>query len=358
MALPSRCPGHQYRVAMTTRVRRLRSLPFVPSFLALAVVLSACGGEGQEAEGGGDDGATSSEATDEGGTEAFAVAELADPAGNDVGTVEFTEVESGVEVTVSVQGFTSGFRGLAVHENPVCEAQSENEDGVVGDFMSAGGHLPGDAQDSGVAEGEQTPEDTAEDAPEGTAENTAENSEDAEAQGEQEETAGQTGQIDPLEEPEQPAPEQPGADEPVAPEQPAPEQPAPEQAPEQEQAPEEETVPEEEAVPEEVEEAEESAGEDEIEHPEHAGDLPNLLITEAGEGSLTVVSDRLTRQAVEAGVSVIITAEPGNFAQIDERYAPQGPDAQTLVDGDAGERSACGVAGESAEDSADGAEED
>lgn len=218
MALPSRCPGHQYRVAMTTRVSRLRSLPFVPSFLALAVVLSACGGEGQEAEGGGDDGATSSEATDEGGTEAFAVAELADPAGNDVGTVEFTEVESGVEVTVSVQGFTSGFRGLAVHENPVCEAQSENEDGVVGDFMSAGGHLPGDAQESGVAEGEQTPEDTAE--------NTAENSEDTEAQGEQEETAGQTGQIDPLEEPEQP-----GADEPVAPEQPAPEQPAPEQAP-------------------------------------------------------------------------------------------------------------------------------
>ena len=40
-----------------------------------------------------------------------------------------------------------------------------------------------------------------------------------------------------------------------------------------------------------------------------------------------------------------------NYANVDERYAPDGPDEDTMKTGDAGDRALCGVVGEGGEDS-------
>lgn len=86
-------------------------------------------------------------------------------------------------------------------------------------------------------------------------------------------------------------------------------------------------------------------GGDDAEHPEHAGDLPSLYVTEAGLGFLTTVTDRFAVQdlADDDGSAVMIHSGPDNFANIPERYAPDGPDEDTLGTGDAGSRLACGV---------------
>lgn len=80
-------------------------------------------------------------------------------------------------------------------------------------------------------------------------------------------------------------------------------------------------------------------------HGDHTGDLPSLYVAENGEGQLITVTDRLTADELldEDGSAVIVHADPDNFAHIPERYAPQGPDEQTLGTGDAGDRLACGV---------------
>jgi len=81
------------------------------------------------------------------------------------------------------------------------------------------------------------------------------------------------------------------------------------------------------------------------EHPEHAGDLPVLLVQESGDGHLTVHTDRLTAEDVddEDGSAMMIHSKPDNYANIPERYAADGPDAETIKAGDAGDRLACGV---------------
>ncbi|MEX5257751.1 superoxide dismutase family protein [Kocuria arenosa] len=82
------------------------------------------------------------------------------------------------------------------------------------------------------------------------------------------------------------------------------------------------------------------------EHPEHTGDLPALLVTEDGLGFLTTVTDRFGVQdlvADEDGSAVMIHSGPDNYANVPERYAPDGPDEATLGTGDAGTRLACGV---------------
>jgi superoxide dismutase, Cu-Zn family len=87
-------------------------------------------------------------------------------------------------------------------------------------------------------------------------------------------------------------------------------------------------------------------GGEDAEHPDHRGDLPDLLVTEEGTGFLTTVTDRFGVQdlvADEDGSAVMVHSGPDNHANVPERYAPDGPDEATLGTGDAGSRLACGV---------------
>lgn len=79
-------------------------------------------------------------------------------------------------------------------------------------------------------------------------------------------------------------------------------------------------------------------------HP-HAGDLPSLLVAKNGTAKLTVTTDALTPELLLGtdGASLIVHEGRDNFANILERYAPEGPDQDTLKTGDAGARFACGV---------------
>ena len=80
-------------------------------------------------------------------------------------------------------------------------------------------------------------------------------------------------------------------------------------------------------------------------HAGHAGDQPPLLVLEDGAGQLTFRTDRYAlAELLDAdGSAVIVHALPDNFANIPERYAPNGPDETTRATGDAGGRIACGV---------------
>lgn len=80
-------------------------------------------------------------------------------------------------------------------------------------------------------------------------------------------------------------------------------------------------------------------------HPDHGGDLPALLVNSSGEGRMTVVTDRIDESEIfdDDGSAIIIHENADNYANIPERYAPDGPDEDTLSTGDAGGRQACGV---------------
>ena len=86
-------------------------------------------------------------------------------------------------------------------------------------------------------------------------------------------------------------------------------------------------------------------GGDDARHPEHAGDLPALLVMESGEAKLTFQTDRLTRDNLmdDDGSALMIHSDPDNYANIPERYAADGADEDTRSTGDAGSRLACGV---------------
>ncbi|PZR53438.1 superoxide dismutase [Xylanimonas oleitrophica] len=86
-------------------------------------------------------------------------------------------------------------------------------------------------------------------------------------------------------------------------------------------------------------------GADDDDHGAHAGDLPPIYVTEDGEGSLVTRTDRLTQDELfdDDGSAVMVHAGRDNFANVPERYAPDGPDEDTLATGDAGDRIACGV---------------
>lgn len=88
-------------------------------------------------------------------------------------------------------------------------------------------------------------------------------------------------------------------------------------------------------------------GEDDADHPDHAGDLPVLLVKEDGTATMSVVTDRVDEQMLtdDDGAAVIVHADEDNYGNVPERYLdPEGePDEDTAATGDAGPRLACGV---------------
>lgn len=84
---------------------------------------------------------------------------------------------------------------------------------------------------------------------------------------------------------------------------------------------------------------------DEAEHPDHAGDLPPVFVAEDGTARIATLTDRLDRDLLldDDGTAVMIHEDSDNLANIPERYAPDGPDEDTLNAGDGGSRVACGV---------------
>lgn len=83
-------------------------------------------------------------------------------------------------------------------------------------------------------------------------------------------------------------------------------------------------------------------------HGDHAGDMPSLLVTEAGRASASFITDRFTFAELRDadGSAVMVHEGRDNFANIPERYQSggvAGPDASTNATGDAGTRAACGV---------------
>jgi Cu-Zn family superoxide dismutase len=86
-------------------------------------------------------------------------------------------------------------------------------------------------------------------------------------------------------------------------------------------------------------------GAGESDHGEHPGDLPTLYVAQSGTGSLTFVLDALTFADLtdDDGSAVMVHEARDNYANVPERYAPEGPDEMTLNTGDAGARIACGT---------------
>jgi superoxide dismutase, Cu-Zn family len=83
-------------------------------------------------------------------------------------------------------------------------------------------------------------------------------------------------------------------------------------------------------------------------HPDHAGDMPSLLVNADGTGELHFATDRFSLDNLfdADGSALIVHAGRDNYANIPDRYTSggvPGPDDATLATGDAGDRAACGV---------------
>jgi superoxide dismutase, Cu-Zn family len=79
-------------------------------------------------------------------------------------------------------------------------------------------------------------------------------------------------------------------------------------------------------------------------HGGHDGDLPSLLVKRNGTATLRATTDGFTLDDLRDrdGSAVMVHAGPDNYANIPPRYAPNGPDQETLDTGDSGDRVACG----------------
>lgn len=83
-------------------------------------------------------------------------ADLVDPAGDRVGTVEVREVDGGLEFAVDVDGLSPGFHAMHIHSIGVCEPDSPDplNPANTGDFLSAGGHIGAGTSDHGSHAGD------------------------------------------------------------------------------------------------------------------------------------------------------------------------------------------------------------
>jgi superoxide dismutase, Cu-Zn family len=79
-------------------------------------------------------------------------------------------------------------------------------------------------------------------------------------------------------------------------------------------------------------------------HGSHDGDMPSLLVKRNGTATLRFTTDRFTLADLRDhdGSAVMIHAGADDFANVPPRYAPNGPDQETLDTGDSGNRIACG----------------
>ncbi|GAB3841911.1 superoxide dismutase family protein [Nesterenkonia populi] len=263
-------------------------------------------GAADNGEDPGQDGATAGEPDEE----AFASAEISDVVGNSVGEARFSEAgEDGVLVDVELWDVTPGFRALTIHEAGVCEPQSYNEAGELGDYYSSGDVLAGDGSgETGVVEGEDELEtedpDEGDEDPDDAGPDGLDNGEGTDADGTG--TGGDDAGTSLDDYPEG-------------------------------------TV-EGQAVGQ-ITGTEQAEEEDEILHPERAGDLPNVFIMESGDAQMSFVTDRLSEGLItgDEGTSIILRAEPTHHGSLPERYAPYGPDQMSQATGDLGARTACGV---------------
>lgn len=83
---------------------------------------------------------------------------------------------------------------------------------------------------------------------------------------------------------------------------------------------------------------------DDSAHGEHLGDLPALLVNDDGTATLEFTGPFTLDDLRDAdGSAVMIHAGRDNYANVPERYAPEGPDEDTTKTGDAGDRIACAV---------------
>jgi superoxide dismutase, Cu-Zn family len=118
-------------------------------------LLAGCGGSDEAPAGTTQQDAA--RATDSAGnTAAGLTASLLDPAGKQVGTAEFAEVEGGIQVSVEVTGLPPGFHGFHVHAVGVCAPNSANptDPSMTGNFLSAGGHVGAGQSDHGSHPGD------------------------------------------------------------------------------------------------------------------------------------------------------------------------------------------------------------
>jgi Cu-Zn family superoxide dismutase len=129
----------------------------MPRVVATSFV-SACAITLIAACGGNDETTAGTSAEDTAGTESAEglTATLVDPEGTDVGTVQFSEVEGGTQVSVQVTGLPPGFHGLHLHAIGECEPDSANpsDPSMTGDFLSAGGHIGAGESDHGEHPGD------------------------------------------------------------------------------------------------------------------------------------------------------------------------------------------------------------
>jgi Cu-Zn family superoxide dismutase len=138
--------------AITITRRHHRSATLVA--LSAAALLAASCGTGEDSSPAEGPATATETPASESDTDVFATAELADPAGDPRGTVEFAEAEGGTLVTVDATGLEPGFHGLHIHTTGLCEPDSESptQPGERGAFLSAGGHLAGPNGEAGHPE--------------------------------------------------------------------------------------------------------------------------------------------------------------------------------------------------------------
>jgi Cu-Zn family superoxide dismutase len=129
-----------------------RVIPAVILPVSALTLLSGCAGTDESsapAEATGDTPTATSGTARAAGDRLTAT--LLDAEGAEVGTVEFSKVREGTQVSVEVTDLPPGFHGFHVHAVGVCDpdSASPSDPSMTGDFLSAGGHLGADTAQHG-----------------------------------------------------------------------------------------------------------------------------------------------------------------------------------------------------------------